>query len=398
MQPPRVPGGASLFQAAPAGRAPAARVASIGYPMDLTYPHTHLGNGPHALYLLAQGKLRREAERFRAASRPNVVLGVGPLERSDGDSFIQMIVDIQSIREYIHIRGQALAAASPGGFAARMALVKDKACPPSAGRGEHPSPAARYLHAPSGAAIADAVAGRAPRLAAEAFLGDAPTACAGRGPAAAGPPAGGGGPRAGRSPRHSESGGLGWGAPILHAYASTPGAYDLGFYPGRTSILGGEPSAGTKNVLLPFGHSSLRCPPPEGGGAPPQGGPPPPPGGATKPNPGLARLRRGGPQDHCSALYLLGADVPGDASRVAPSHFENRSANAGNGAYGDVEEPAGGCFIIYQGHHGDIGAKQADVILPSTTYVEKNATYVNTEGRVQQSQQAVPTAHEVRDD
>jgi len=47
-------------------------------------------------------------------------------------------------------------------------------------------------------------------------------------------------------------------------------------------------------------------------------------------------------------------------------------------------------FIIYIGHHGDRGAHAADVILPSTAYNEKTALYVNTEGRVQQANQATP--------
>jgi NADH-quinone oxidoreductase subunit G len=47
-------------------------------------------------------------------------------------------------------------------------------------------------------------------------------------------------------------------------------------------------------------------------------------------------------------------------------------------------------FIIYIGHHGDRGAHAADVILPSTAYHEKTALYVNTEGRVQQANQATP--------
>ena len=38
---------------------------------------------------------------------------------------------------------------------------------------------------------------------------------------------------------------------------------------------------------------------------------------------------------------------------------------------------------MYQGTHGDFGAEHADVILPDSAYSEKNATYVNTEGRVQ---------------
>ena len=43
----------------------------------------------------------------------------------------------------------------------------------------------------------------------------------------------------------------------------------------------------------------------------------------------------------------------------------------------------GNAFVIYQGHHGDAGAHRADVILPGAAYTEKDATYVNTEGRVQ---------------
>lgn len=41
------------------------------------------------------------------------------------------------------------------------------------------------------------------------------------------------------------------------------------------------------------------------------------------------------------------------------------------------------------GHHGDKGAVMADVILPGAAYTEKQATYVNTEGRTQQTLQAV---------
>ena len=45
----------------------------------------------------------------------------------------------------------------------------------------------------------------------------------------------------------------------------------------------------------------------------------------------------------------------------------------------------GDTFVIYQGSHGDKGAHRADVILPGAAYTEKSATYVNTEGRVQQT-------------
>ncbi len=53
---------------------------------------------------------------------------------------------------------------------------------------------------------------------------------------------------------------------------------------------------------------------------------------------------------------------------------------------------------IYIGHHGDIGAQNADVILPGCSYVEKNAIYVNTEGRSQSSSEAVSKPGEAWED
>ncbi len=55
-------------------------------------------------------------------------------------------------------------------------------------------------------------------------------------------------------------------------------------------------------------------------------------------------------------------------------------------------------FIIYQGHHGDEGASHAGVILPGATYTEKHATYVNVEGRIQHTHQAVHTPGEAKED
>ena len=40
---------------------------------------------------------------------------------------------------------------------------------------------------------------------------------------------------------------------------------------------------------------------------------------------------------------------------------------------------------LLPGHHGDAGATMADVVLPGAAYTEKTATYVNTEGRAQQT-------------
>ena len=42
-------------------------------------------------------------------------------------------------------------------------------------------------------------------------------------------------------------------------------------------------------------------------------------------------------------------------------------------------------FVVYLGHHGDISAQHADLILPVPAYTEKSSTYVNMEGRVIQT-------------
>jgi NADH-quinone oxidoreductase subunit G len=58
----------------------------------------------------------------------------------------------------------------------------------------------------------------------------------------------------------------------------------------------------------------------------------------------------------------------------------------------------GKAFVVYQGHHGDAGAHRADVILPGAAYTEKSGTYVNTEGRVQQTRLAVYPPGDARED
>lgn len=55
-------------------------------------------------------------------------------------------------------------------------------------------------------------------------------------------------------------------------------------------------------------------------------------------------------------------------------------------------------FVVYQGHHGDKGAQIADVVLPGAAYTEKNATYVNTEGRVQLTRAATSLPGAARTD
>jgi NADH-quinone oxidoreductase subunit G len=53
---------------------------------------------------------------------------------------------------------------------------------------------------------------------------------------------------------------------------------------------------------------------------------------------------------------------------------------------------------VYVGHHGDKGAAAADIILPAAAWTEKAGTYVNTEGRVQQSERAIFPPGDARED
>lgn len=60
--------------------------------------------------------------------------------------------------------------------------------------------------------------------------------------------------------------------------------------------------------------------------------------------------------------------------------------------------PLPNTFIIYQGTHGDRLVERADIILPSTAYTEKDATFINTEGRSQKTCKAVNPKGEATDD
>jgi NADH-quinone oxidoreductase subunit G len=55
-------------------------------------------------------------------------------------------------------------------------------------------------------------------------------------------------------------------------------------------------------------------------------------------------------------------------------------------------------YKIYIGHHGDNGARAADLVLPAAAYAEKHGTYVNLEGRVQFSERATFPPGDARED
>jgi NADH-quinone oxidoreductase subunit G len=86
-----------------------------------------------------------------------------------------------------------------------------------------------------------------------------------------------------------------------------------------------------------------------------------------------AAMLDGGKTGDIEVLYLLGAD-----------EFDTSAT--------------GNAFVIYQGSHGDRGARIADVILPGSAYTEKNGIYVNTEGRVQLGERAVFPPGDARED
>ncbi|CAG2122625.1 unnamed protein product, partial [Medioppia subpectinata] len=55
-------------------------------------------------------------------------------------------------------------------------------------------------------------------------------------------------------------------------------------------------------------------------------------------------------------------------------------------------------FLIYQGHTGEFGASQADVVLPGAAFTEKQSIYANMEGRAQQTLAAITPPSMARND
>jgi len=120
------------------------------------------------------------------------------------------------------------------------------------------------------------------------------------------------------------------------------------------------------------------------------------------------------PEDHWNGFNVLhtaasrvgGLDLgflPGPQGYTVPAMLEAASAETLKAVYllGADEldmEAFSSTFVIYQGHHGDRGASHADVILPGAAYTEKAGTYVNTEGRVQQSFRAVFPPGDAKED
>lgn len=93
------------------------------------------------------------------------------------------------------------------------------------------------------------------------------------------------------------------------------------------------------------------------------------------------------------AAYDIGFVPSKKASTITPKFIYLLNA--------DELDPASipkNAFVVYQGHHGDLGASLADIVLPAAAYTEKSTTWINTEGRAQLSRIAVPPPGAARED
>jgi NADH dehydrogenase (ubiquinone) Fe-S protein 1 len=95
-----------------------------------------------------------------------------------------------------------------------------------------------------------------------------------------------------------------------------------------------------------------------------------------------------------TAAYEVGF-VPSSSEAISSPVDFLYLLNADEVSASDIPKDA---FVVYQGHHGDVGAQYADVILPGSAFTEKNATYVNTEGRTQITRAGVNPPAAARED
>jgi NADH-quinone oxidoreductase subunit G len=95
------------------------------------------------------------------------------------------------------------------------------------------------------------------------------------------------------------------------------------------------------------------------------------------------------------AGLILGYAQPGGIADIVAAAPELVLLLGADEIAGDTFE---GAYKIYIGHHGDAGARMADLVLPGAAYAEKHGTWVNTEGRVQRAERAVFPPGEARED
>ena len=104
---------------------------------------------------------------------------------------------------------------------------------------------------------------------------------------------------------------------------------------------------------------------------------------------------------HTAAARVGGLDVgfvPGEGGKDVAGMLGETEVLFLLGADEIDMTATGGAFVVYIGTHGDAGAHRANVILPGAAYTEKLGTYVNTEGRVQQTSRAGFAPGEAKED
>jgi NADH-quinone oxidoreductase subunit G len=104
---------------------------------------------------------------------------------------------------------------------------------------------------------------------------------------------------------------------------------------------------------------------------------------------------------HTAAARVGGLDVgfvPGKGGKDAAQMLGATDVLFLLGADEIDMKKAGEAIVVYIGSHGDAGAHRADIVLPGAAYTEKSGTYVNTEGRVQQTNRAGFAPGEAKED
>jgi NADH-quinone oxidoreductase subunit G len=105
---------------------------------------------------------------------------------------------------------------------------------------------------------------------------------------------------------------------------------------------------------------------------------------------------------HTAAARVGGLDLgllPGEGGKTAPEMLDGSLEVLFLLGADEIDtSKLDNSFVIYQGSHGDAGASAADVILPGAAYTEKDAIWVNTEGRVQLGRRAIFPPGDARED
>ncbi len=103
---------------------------------------------------------------------------------------------------------------------------------------------------------------------------------------------------------------------------------------------------------------------------------------------------------HSVASRVGGLDLgflPGEGGKSAADMLKGGMETLLLLGVDEVALPSAGT-VIYVGTHGDAGAHRADIILPGAAYTEKDATWVNTEGRVQYGRRATFPKGDAKED